>query len=209
MLEDLPDGIHSGLARAGAKGVFFYFRAGEETGIQHFWRYVDLREDRILDNRQVIASYIACQRDTPRVIDPMLWKRIFELQEQVIEDILRSVREQASLEVAPRSVDPVQQSVATAIQGYLNHPDVDRARAVSLIRFLREPMVGVQVKELRTASRQYQKKPDIQVLLAAVGTIQERVGGVAEQELGSAADRPRPLSRDQLRLICFDLVTGG
>ena len=32
-LEDLPDGIHSGLLRQGAKGVFFYFTAqrNEET----------------------------------------------------------------------------------------------------------------------------------------------------------------------------------
>lgn len=118
VLDELPDGIHSGLARAGAKGVFFYFRAGDEAEAQHFWRYVDLREDRVLDNRQVIASYIACQKDTPRVIDPLLWSRVFELQERVIEDILRSVREQASLEVAPRSIDPVQQTVAAAIQQY-------------------------------------------------------------------------------------------
>src|SRR6266516_3061728 len=35
MLEDLPDGIHSGLARVGAKGVFFYFTApGSGTGSQ-------------------------------------------------------------------------------------------------------------------------------------------------------------------------------
>jgi hypothetical protein len=26
-LDSLPDGIHSGLAKAGAKGVFFYFQA--------------------------------------------------------------------------------------------------------------------------------------------------------------------------------------
>lgn len=209
LLEDLPDGIHSGLARAGAKGVFFYFRAGEGTGAQHFWRYVDLREDRILDNRQVIASYIACQRDTPRVIDPVLWGRIFDLQERVIEDVLRSVREQASLEVAPRSVDPVQQSVATAVQSYLNHPEVDRSRAVAAMRYLREPMVGAQVKELRTAFRSFQKRPDVQALLSAVELLREKSGGGEEAETFGAPERPRPLTREQLRLICFDLVTGG
>jgi superfamily II DNA or RNA helicase len=209
LLEELPDGIHSGLARVGAKGVFFYFRAGVEASSQHFWRYVDLREDRILDNRHLIASYIACQKDTPRVIDPMLWSRIFELQERVIEDILRSVREQVSLEVAPRSVDPVQQSVSTAIQGYLNHPEVDRARAVEAIRYLRDPMVGVEVKELRAAFRLFQKKADIQSLLAAVESLREKSGEAVDLEPTSEVERVRSITREDLRLICFDLVTGG
>jgi hypothetical protein len=209
MLEDLPDGIHSGLNRRGARGLFFYFRAGEGTETQHFWRYVDLLEDRILDNRQVIASYIACQKETARVIDPLLWSRVFELQERVIEDVLRSVREQASLEVAPRTIDPVQGSVSAAVQGYLNHPDVSRERAVAVLRFLRAPMVGVAVKELRSAFRLFQKKPDIQALLGAVENLREKTGGVMAAPEAGTSERPRHLTRDELRLICFDLVTGG
>ena len=53
MLEELPDGIHSGLARDREKGVFFYFSApgpGDE-GRRHFWRYYDVNRDRVLDNR--------------------------------------------------------------------------------------------------------------------------------------------------------------
>src|SRR3989454_11990549 len=50
MLEELPDGIHSGLAREGAKGAFFYFTApvssassstSSRSSRQHFWRYID------------------------------------------------------------------------------------------------------------------------------------------------------------------------
>ena len=54
MLEELPDGIHSGLLRQGTKGVFFYFTAQRNVGQascgltrvdssrQHYWRYIDL-----------------------------------------------------------------------------------------------------------------------------------------------------------------------
>jgi hypothetical protein len=126
----------------------------------------------------------------------------------VIEDVLRSVREQASLEVAPRTIDPVQGSVSAAVQGYLNHPDVNRERAVAAMRFLREPMVGVAVRELRSAFRFFQKKPDIQALLVAVEALREKTGRAIEPETG-ALEKPRHLTRDQLRLICFDLVTGG
>jgi hypothetical protein len=45
MLESLPDGIHSGLAKAGAKGVFFYFQGRATAGAKlHFWKYLDLKD---------------------------------------------------------------------------------------------------------------------------------------------------------------------
>ena len=51
MLEELPDGIHSGLARDGEKGMFFYFTAPGLTGEgrRHFWRYYDIGRDRVVD----------------------------------------------------------------------------------------------------------------------------------------------------------------
>ncbi len=80
MLEELPDGIHSGLMRQGARGVFFYFTAQEKKrrqgtgkGIrQHYWRYIDVSSDwrggRIEDNRYIITNLIQCQPDTVRIV---------------------------------------------------------------------------------------------------------------------------------------------
>src|SRR5437016_152223 len=65
MLATLPDGIHSGLRRERSGGVFFYFQSGEGEGKQHFWRYIDLRENSVIDNRYVIANLITCSPDTP------------------------------------------------------------------------------------------------------------------------------------------------
>jgi hypothetical protein len=156
MLESLPDGIHSGLAKAGVEGIFFYFQGkAHESGKIHFWKYFDLKEQQIVDNRYVIANLIACERDTPRVVDPEMLRSVFDLQEKVIEEILRSAQEQKALEAAPRSVDPIQQTVAMAIQGYLDHPNVDRARGVEAIRFLNRPMLKVQVGEFRRAYREF------------------------------------------------------
>lgn len=86
---------------------------------------------------------------------------------------------------------------------------MDRSRAVAAIRFLKEPMVGADVKELRGAFRQFQKKPDVQALLEVVEKVRSRTEGAPAQETTEGADRTRPLTRQQLRLICFDLVTGG
>src|SRR5712691_2449611 len=92
MLEELPDGIHSGLVREGAKGLFFYFTApaggkstaaSERTAQQHFWRYLDLSGDtrggRVEDNRYVITNLIQCQPDTPRIVLVDSEVDIFEL----------------------------------------------------------------------------------------------------------------------------------
>ncbi len=206
-VDRLPDGIHSGLVRRGAKGVFFYFQADNPSGRQHFWRYADLSEDQILDNRHVIASLIACQPDTPRVVDPLLRGRIFELQELVIDDILRSVRQQVSLEEAPRVVDPLQQTVATTLQTALARPEVSRQQIVDAIRFLSRPMLGVEVKELRTAFRSWQRSGQFPALLDAVETLKDRRGETFQTSIRRTGQVE--LDREHLRLICFDLITGG
>ncbi|MER3422601.1 MAG: helicase, partial [Nitrospiraceae bacterium] len=171
----LPDGIHSGLARERSQGIFFYFKAPDPAGqgSLHFWRYYDLRDKRIVDNRYLIANLIACNPDTPRVVADY---DVFELQEKVIEDILRSHQRRQALEAAPKVIDPIQQTVATAIQGYLQHPEVDRRQALDAIRYLNQPLPGVQVKELRKAFKVFLDEQDIRTLLQAVLSMRDRYG---------------------------------
>jgi len=57
------------IGKLGAKGVFFYFRAERNGGKQHYWRYYDLKERAILDNRYLIANLIQCEPSTPRVVE--------------------------------------------------------------------------------------------------------------------------------------------
>lgn len=208
MLEALPDGIHSGLVREGMRGIFFYFQAeaGREEKM-HFWKYYDLKDKTILDNRFLIANLIACERDTPRVVEPDMYSQIFEFQERVIENILEGIQEQKALEVAPRTVDPLQQTIATAIQGYINNPSVDRQRVISTIRFLNQPMLSVQIRELRKVYKGFQSRNNIEELLGAVDGLREQFGGDQGNEKSNSAKPIIRLTREDLRLICFDMVT--
>ncbi|MGH7827548.1 MAG: helicase-related protein, partial [Candidatus Binatia bacterium] len=208
MLESLPDGIHSGLTKVRARGVFFYFQArAADGGKLHFWKYYDLKEERIIDNRYIVANLIACQKDTLRVVDPGLFRSAFDLQEKVIEDILQSEEEKRALEVAPRSVDPIQQTVATALQSYLNHPDIDRHQAIEAIRFLNQPMLAVQVRTLRQIYRNFQAKGDIKVFLSTIEELRKTSG--AEQMTRESAGKLKRFRREDLRLICFDILSSG
>lgn len=210
MLESLPDGIHSGLVKSGAKGVFFYFQApAPEAGTHHFWKYLDLKDQRIIDNRYIIANTIACGRDTPRVVDPEMFKSVFNLQEKVIEETLHSFEEQRALESAPRSVDPIQQTVATVLQGYLNHPDVDRRQAIDTIRFLNQPMLAVQVRDLRQAYKEFQRMGDIRALLTTLHDLHNKFGTQETNSSNGKTDPVSKLNRENLRLICFDFVMAG
>jgi hypothetical protein len=210
MLDALPDGIHSGLVRSKAKGVFFYFQASPKKGeTLNFWRYLDLHTGRVIDNRYEIANLIACERDTPRVVEPSMMDPVFALQEKVIEGILKSLHSQQALEAAPTTIDPVQQTVSTAIQSFLNRPDVDRQKGVELIRALNKPIPNVYIKALRTALKNFQGKGDALELMKAVSDVLGESSASSTADPASQLGARWRLDRADLRLICFDFISGG
>ena len=201
MLDELPDGIHSGLARVGERGLFFYFtapgRRGE--GRSHFWRYYDVNRDRVLDNRFLIANLIACAPDTPRVVGD---SDVFAIQNRVIDDILNSVHEQQAVEAAPTILDPLQQTVITLLRGYLHSPAVTRNGVRDAMQRLRAPMTHATIRDLRRAYDRFQHDQDIESILTHVGSID------SVDSSGSAinSNHQAPLTRDDLHLVCFDYV---
>jgi SNF2 family DNA or RNA helicase len=203
MLSGLPDGIHSGLRRERSRGVFFYFQAGEGTTKQHFWRYVDLRDNSIVDNRYVIANLIACGQETPRVVEPDSWLRVFELQERAVESILQSAEQQVAMQAAPKVLDPVQQTIATILQQSLNRADIYRSDAIDSVRFLSRPVMKPKVRRLREMLRVYQNTQDVQRLLQSVKEIRTEIGVTGPNESAGA----RRVQREDLRLICFDFLS--
>ena len=210
MLDSLPDGIHSGLIKPGAKGAFFYFKAlPSGSKPLHFWKYLDIKTGQIMDNRYILANLISCNKAEPRIVDEEIWADIFDIQEKVIEDILSSFQKQQALQAAPRTVDPIQQTLATTLQGYINHPDVDRDEAITAIKFLNEPMLHVQVRKLREINKRFQAESDVIQLLTAIKDLQRELGRSSEENFSPFSSDRIELSRDDLRLICFDIISAG
>ena len=201
MLEGLPDGIHSSLAQAGNRGIFFYFTAPGHSGGErrHFWRYYDMTEGRVIDNRFLIASLIACAPDTPRVVGDC---DVFAIQERVIEDILGSVQEQEAVDSAPRILDPIQQTVMTLLRGYINSPVIERNDVRNAMQNLRAPMTHTAIRNLRNAYERSQREQDIQPLLAHITSAELESAQIPVARSKSQ----RPLSREDLHLVCFDYV---
>ena len=218
MLEELPDGIHSGLVRQGARGVFFYFTAQRNVGVslggarptrQHYWRYIDLLQDkrggRIEDNRYVITNLIQCQPDTPRVVPFESEIDIFALQEKVIASIVQSSAEQVAVEEAPKLLDPIQQTVATTLRGYINSPAVSRKEIIAAIQRLSEPQPGVYIKTLRKAYETFTANSQVDELLVAVKSIGTAIEPPDDSNIPNPESKS-PVKREDLKLVCFDYV---
>jgi superfamily II DNA or RNA helicase len=209
VIDSIPDGIHSGLQRQGQKGIFFYFRTKGGSKQLSFWKYYDLKTNNIVDNRHVLATLIACAYDTPRIVDQEIYKSVFEIQEKVLENLLQGQEQRVALQVAPQVIDPIQQTVATILQSFLNHPDIDRRRAIAGISFLNGPMQNVQTAELRKLNRIYKQTNSVSELVAAIEEMRSAFGAVGHSAPERGAAAVASLKREDLQLICFDVLTSG
>jgi hypothetical protein len=111
---------------------------------------------------------IACSPETPRFPPPYQEVDVFELQDKVIESILGDVEQQEVATIVNKPVVEEQTLVSQLLQGHLNNPDVDRQELRELRRFLKQPLVGAAVQQLRKALQTYSSTNDVQVLIESI-----------------------------------------
>lgn len=203
-LTDLDDGIHSGLERHNAKGMFFYFTAPRDGGKAHFWRYYDFATRKIIDNCYQIMQLIACSPDTPRFPPPYHEVDVFEVQEKMIASILGDVEQQEVAEIVNKPVSEEQTLASQIIQNHLSNPAFDRAELRELRRFLKQPLVGAGVQQLRKALQTYSSTSDATVLLEAVRELHRKQGAAPVLDVGKS--KGSRVSRNDLKLICYEYV---
>jgi SNF2 family DNA or RNA helicase len=204
-LTRLDDGIHSGLQRQRASGIFFYFTAPHPDGERlHFWRYYDAARGEILDNRYQIMQLIACGPETPRHPPPYAELDVFALQEKVLDSILADFAQQQALAIVDKPVAEVQNIAAGILREQSQAAGADRALIREMRQFLKQPLVGAGVQRLRDALKQYGSDNDFAVLLAALRDLHAQVA----YQNGDEQDRaPRiRLTRDQLHLVCYEYI---
>jgi hypothetical protein len=204
-ISDLDDGIHSGLRRQHARGVFFYFKAPRpEGGSSHFWRYYDYQRREIIDNRYQIMQLIACAPETPRFPAPYDEVDIYELQERVVLDILGDVEQQQAASIVSKPVAEEQNIASHILREHLSSPTLDRAEIRDLREFLKQPLVGASVQTLRQALKTYTATSDVAPLIAAIRELYAEQGIAGEE---TPIDRRRQqIAREDLHLVCFEYV---
>lgn len=200
-VDQLPDGIHSGLEREGFRGLFFYFTAPENEGGEkrHFWRYYDHQSGQIMDNVLRVARLIQCQADEERVIGDL---DVFEIQDYVIKDILGSVKTQRAVEAAPSKVSDTQITIRTLLSQHRNHPDVDGKAVTEAIKKLKEPLPRAYQNRLQDAFKHYQFSQEVQTLLETIMEMDIENPGSREDEV----TEKKQLNNDELHLVCWEYV---
>jgi len=73
------------------------------------------------------------------------------------------------------------------------------------IRYLATPLVGAQIRELRKAYQECSKSRDPRELVDSVTDMMQRYGVRAESQ--DEDTRTVALTRDDLRLVCFDVLS--
>lgn len=204
-LTDLDDGIHSGLERRDARGMFFYFTAPHpEQGRSHFWRYYDIQQNRIIDNRYQIMQIIACGPETPRFPPPYREVNVYEVQERIIESILADVEQQEVAAIVAKPVAEEQNIVSQILQEHLNSPEFDRRELRELRKFLKQPLVGASVQRLRKSLQDYTSSGQLEELIQVVRDLYQQQGN-QPVENGAITHKKR-LKREDLYLICYEYV---
>jgi len=214
-LEELPDGIHSGLLREQARGVFFYFvaekkraknSAQERKERTHYWRYVDLSEGveaaHVEENRYIITSLIQCSPETLRFVPESSGVNIFELQEKAIASILQASLQESILGDIPKILDPIQQTLQAALRPYMNVPQVKRQEVIAALQKVNVPQPRVHIKTLKKAYQVFTADRNVQALLDAINSIGVPIGSNSEGQREEKA----VLRREDLKLICFEYV---
>jgi hypothetical protein len=201
-IDEIPNGIHSGLRREKANGMFFYFQAprSDGQGHRHFWRYIDAATHEIKDNRYEIAQLISCLPDEPRYIGD---QDVFQLQDKVIESILTDQQQAVARSIAPTAVDPIQQTISETIKDSIRRRSVDRDLAKNCISFLGQAMGKSLHAKLKAAFDSWiQHKKDTEL----VGEISELSTQFRKDQNPDA--RADLLAQDELKLICFEYISG-
>lgn len=204
---DLDDGIHSGLQRAAARGVFFYFKAlRNDGGTSHFWRYYDLQRREMIDNRYQIVQLIACAPETPRYPPPYDAIDIYDVQERVLRDIVGQAEEQQGAALVAKPVAEEQMTASHILREHLNDPALNRDEVRELRKFLKEPLVGASVQVLRRALKSFTATSDVLPLLTIVREIARQQSVMREGAPSYAATRG--LRREDLHLVCYEYICG-
>jgi len=121
----------------------------------------------------------------------------------MIEHLLAADREAEATAAAPTTIDPIQQTTAEGLKDALRRQSVDREMTKNCLRFLGQPMGRSLHVKLRRVHESWADARDAQALLTALSLMAERFG-----KDRAGRDAASPLRREDLRLICFDFVTG-
>lgn len=210
-LEQIPNGVFSGLEKRKIRGIFFYHKYENDF---HYWSLYDIQNDTIITNKTQILDFISCKETEPRII-PHFFDKVYEVYEKVVEDIERSYREieqketdllaEISRDLSTKFIKTMKYEMDRKVYDYLlEYPEdrtiLDRWEQIK-DRLLKIPLTKRRLRSMRKIWNSYNKYhkewkrllEDIEEFLADKTAFQR--------------GKIEPFDRKKLKLIVIDFIS--
>ncbi len=211
-LEKIPYGVHSGLQKKKMRGIFFYYKYGNDF---HYWYLYDLSNGQILKNKTQILDFISCEHDELRVI-PDFFNEIFIINGKItdeIESAYREIQQKESVDtsmvelIRDRSTKFVKQiinEIEIQIDNYLldfnEDKKIEHDWSEIKNKLLETPLTKKRLSTLRKIWKTYQKENNWKVLIKDITAFLQDKGTLQKEKL-------EPFNRKNLRLVTVDLIS--
>jgi len=211
-LEELPDGIHSGLTKKNIRAIFFYYKYGDDF---HFWYLYDLDGRAMIKNKTEILNYIICKESATRVI-PDFFEGVYDINKKIIKDIKETYNEIESKEKIDtqqvhwskerntKFLISLKREIDEEIDDYLLDFPEDNQLEKEWNK-TKEKLLGIsltkkRLQNLRKIWKNYKRSPNWKELI-------RKLTDFVSDKLVQQKEDIEPFDNKKLRLIALDFVS--
>lgn len=211
-LEELPDGIHSGIDKKKIKGIFFYYKYGNDF---HFWYLHDLDSGNNIKNKTEILKFILCNEKTPRVI-PDFFDEVYATNRKIIKDIedtYKSIESSVKTDTqlvplgkdkSAKFVISIVKEIHTEIESYLlDFPEdnsLEKEWDATKERLLGISLTKKRLQDIRKIWKAYRSSPNWKNLI-------RKLTEFVSDKLVHEKEPIEPFDSKKLRLITLEFVS--
>jgi superfamily II DNA or RNA helicase len=208
-LQELPDGIKSGLEKKGIKGVFYSFRYLTDNKFKdyHYWLLYDLINKKWITNKSKIINYIQCKEDTDRFFNKNI--DIYSLYDEAVNQIKESfsIVQDVSTFQDSRSEKFLRELTDELFyfrgeyEFKYEDPETVRELDILLDKIDKINFTKKRLKDIRKIWRQYINKE----IESTEELIKILIAYFKEKKILDFKER-KEFKKDNLKLICIDVI---
>jgi superfamily II DNA or RNA helicase len=211
-LKKIPNGVYSGLRKGKIRGVFMYYKYGEDF---HFWYLYDIAEQQMLTNKTQIIDYISCKQDEKRSI-PEFFDKVYEVNGMVRTDIEKSYSEIATSRTQDSGlraivciagnkfikdiIDTVEARVTAHIEDFPQDREVETAWDAVKAKLCQIKITKKRAQVLRRYWRAYKRDENWKRLINELGKFLQDKGVFERIPLA-------PFDESKLKMITIDFIS--
>lgn len=211
-LEDLPDGIHSGIDKKKVRGIFTYYKYGNDF---HFWYLYDIDNKTMLKNKTEILKFILCNEKTLRII-PSFFDEVYFTNKKIVEDIELTYKDiesknitdtqqvHFSKEKSAKFIKDMTISIEKDLENYLLDFPEDNSLETewneTKSKLLNISLTKKRLQLLRKIWKKYRASPNWKKLI-------KELTEFVSDKLMQEKEKLEPFDKNKLRLITLEFIS--